>query len=151
MRWDAFAAALSVDTHSRLINLITAGRGYVWVAIKLAQSDGEADAVLAQAEQALNAFDAARALLPRAKGAAAPDASLPATRQAPAEPWQSWLSARSAAEAAQLAAALDGAYAHAQAAAGVVTDDSEVAALVQELDACVTCLERLCRVAGEAR
>jgi hypothetical protein len=138
MRWDAFAAALSVDTHSRLINLITAGRGYVWVAIKLAQSDGEADAVLAQAEQALNAFDAARALLPRAKGAAAPDASLPATRQAPAEPWQSWLSARSAAEAAQLAA-------------GVVTDDSEVAALVQELDACVTCLERLCRVAGEAR
>ena len=144
MRWNAFAATLAADDYSRLVNLFTAGRGYVYIAARLAAANADAPAIVAQVDRALRAFAAVTDLLQHAGQAVPGTASLPAAPpRVPALPWQAFLHTRPAGAAPQLTAALADALDEAQGVAAVMTENGEVAALGRRLTASVERLQLL--------
>ena len=142
MRWNAFAATLPADNYSRLVNLVTAGRGYVYIAAHLARANAEARAILEQVDQALRSFAAVTDLLQQfgqvVHSADRPPAETPA---APALQWQEFLRTRTPTDAAQLTTALADAFDHAAGVAVAMNENGEVAAMARRLAASVECLQ----------
>jgi hypothetical protein len=129
MRWRAFTAQLPPEDVSHLVNLFTAGSGYISLALHLATADGDAAAVRTAAARAhvyLSTVESRLAL--SLTWPAASPARPPGVEQTAAAP-----------QAACLTAARE--YTRAMAAA--MHADGELAVLQVRLAQALRCLERL--------
>jgi hypothetical protein len=128
MRWSTFAATLAPAEAARLVNLITAGRGYLYLAVRLTPQGAETRQVARRVAQARRCFVAVADALP--------PAGAPGRERDPAPP---------AAGEAALAVARELALAQDQARqlAAVIQTDGELNQLQLHVAATVVCLQHL--------
>lgn len=132
MRWSAYANGLSPQALSQLVNLLTAGKGYAFLAARAAERDYLTADVLRHLDAALRQLSTFRRLLDGERESP-PAAPPPAAADLAALSWRAFLETRPPQDAAQLRAALTDAMFYLQRTAEVLREDGDLTWLKQRL------------------
>jgi hypothetical protein len=143
VRWSAYAATLPPRQFTRVVNLLTTGYGYAYLAARAAERDGPSSLVLSRLRQARTHLDEALQILTTgSSGRTLPANGHSAPNGNSSGSWRTLLAARTA-DVAQTAALLADAVVDAHRTADSIQEDADVEHIRQRLR---TTLNRLTRV-----
>jgi hypothetical protein len=148
VRWSAYASTLSSRQFTRIVNLLTTGYGYAYLAARAAENDRPAALVLTRLERSQRHLAEALALMtatPEPGAATRADTAAPGTPAA--QLWGAFLQQR-ARGTAQTAGLLADAVVAARRAADAVQQDADMDHIRQRLAAALAAIVRLLELSG---
>lgn len=148
MRWSAYAATLTARQFTRVVNLLTTGYGYAYLAARAAEKDGQASLVLSRLELSQRHLSEALSIMgPETRFGLRAQASGGSASGAASQLWHVFL-AQGSRSVAQAAGLLADAVVDARRAADTVQQDGELEHIRQRLDAALAGIVRLLELTG---
>lgn len=148
MRWTAYTAALSPAVYAGLVNTLTAGQGYAYLAAHMAAGNRDTSSVLRHLRQAHRQLTVARRLLLALEEAWPPPSPAPTDSEPRPVRWRAFLATLPADDAAALSQALADAAIDARRVAEGARADGEVEDVQHRLDQALLRLAEALRLCG---